>query len=290
MYYLLSLLGGALIAVMIVVNGKLTALVSAHFATVIIHVVGLVLIGAIALVKRDKTVFRKQKWYMYLGGVIGVVTTLCNTLAFSRISVSALLALALLGESVTGLVFDRTGWLGREKRPFYKEKLMGLLLLLAGICVMLTEIDALAVLMCILAGVCTVVSRITNGLLGERTSPVASTLFNYVIGLVTAIPVCLLLSGGAKVALPVVPVSECYIYFGGALGVVIVLMSVVIVQKIPTFYMTLAMFCGQIFCGILLDILLTSAFSLRNLIGGVFVAAGLSLNLFLDRRRNRLAA
>ena len=285
MYYLLSLLGGALIAVMVVINGRLTALVSAQFATVIIHVVGLFLIGTIAVLRRDRAALRPQKWYLYLGGVIGVATTMCNVLAFSRISVSALLALALFGESLTGLVIDQYGLLGHERHPFARRKLLGLALLVAGIASMLTELDAFAVALCVIAGICTVVSRILNGTLGQRTSVTASTLLNYITGLLVAVPLCALLSAGETLRLPDIAWREAYIYLGGALGVVIVLMSVVIVTKIPTLYMTLAMFVGQIFAGILLDILLTGAFSARNLIGGVLVAAGLCLNLWFDRKK-----
>ena len=47
------------------------------------------------------------------------------------------------------------------------------------------------------------------------------------------------------------------------------------------------MFVGQVFTGVALDTLLDGAFSSQNLIGGLFVAVGLTLNLLFERRASR---
>jgi hypothetical protein len=48
--------------------------------------------------------------------------------------------------------------------------------------------------------------------------------------------------------------------------------------------MTLLLFAGQVFTGIAMDMILTHAFSLPNLLGGVFVTLGLCVNVIIDRR------
>jgi transporter family-2 protein len=58
MYYLLSLLIGILVAVMITVNGGLTTLYGVYSATVIIHIVGLLLIGLAVFLRREKPFVR----------------------------------------------------------------------------------------------------------------------------------------------------------------------------------------------------------------------------------------
>jgi drug/metabolite transporter (DMT)-like permease len=55
-------------------------------------------------------------------------------------------------------------------------------------------------------------------------------------------------------------------------------------MKISAFYLSLFMFIGQVFSGILVDLVLSHAFSPRNMIGGIFVTAGLCVNLLLDRK------
>jgi hypothetical protein len=42
-----------------------------------------------------------------------------------------------------------------------------------------------------------------------------------------------------------------------------------------------------VFTGVVLDTLIDGAFSLQNLVGGLFVAAGLTLNLLFERRASR---
>jgi hypothetical protein len=44
------------------------------------------------------------------------------------------------------------------------------------------------------------------------------------------------------------------------------------------------LFIGQVFSGLLIDVIISQSFSLRNMIGGIFVAAGLCVNLLLDRK------
>jgi len=74
---------------------------------------------------------------------------------------------------------------------------------------------------------------------------------------------------------------KLYIYLGGILGVCVVLLSNMTVAKISAFYLSLFLFVGQVFTGILMDIVLSQVFSLRNLIGGIFVIVGLCVNLLL---------
>jgi transporter family-2 protein len=117
MYYFAFLLIGILVAVMIAVNGGLTTFYGVYSATVIIHIVGLILIGTIIGVRREKPFAKRLPWYLYIGGVLGVATTASVNFAFGKISLSAILALGLFGQSV-----GRTGgsiWMVRHrKHPF----------------------------------------------------------------------------------------------------------------------------------------------------------------------------
>jgi transporter family-2 protein len=117
-----------------------------------------------------------------------------------------------------------------------------------------------------------------------------STFYNYVLGLITAIPVFLLLGRGEPALAGLALTQNWWIYLGGAIGVITVWLSNVVVVKIPALYITLLMFVGQVFTGVVLDTLIDGTFSSQNLIGGLFVAVGLSLNLLFERRASRRAA
>ena len=295
MYYFLSLLTGILISVMITFNGGLTGQYGVYSATVIIHIVGLALITALALAKRDGLFSGRHAWFLYLGGAIGVLTTVFNNLAFGRISVSAILALGLFGQSVSGLLIDQYGFLNMPKYPFTKRKLIGLSLILCGIALMVNNIgvnnfgvnnfETVAVIVSFIAGVSIVISRTLNAKLAVLTNIRTGTFYNYLVGLIVSVPVLLLFGSHERQTAEFVISPNWYIYLGGILGVCVVLLSNITVVKISSFYLTLLIFIGQVFSGILIDVVITQALSLRNLTGGILVTVGLCVNLLLDRKR-----
>jgi transporter family-2 protein len=284
LYYLLSLLAGVLISVMVAFNGGLTHQYGVYSATVIIHITGLLLITIMTIIKREQPFSKRQAWYLYLGGVIGVITTVSNNLAFSRISVSSILALGLFGQSLTGLLIDQYGFLNMPKHRFQRHKILGLLLILAGIIIMTNNFNMLAVVVSFLAGVTIVVSRTLNARLAECTSIRISTFFNYLIGLFVSVLVCFIFGRNEVVFASFAFSPNIYIYFGGIFGVCVVILSNITVIKISSFYLSLFMFIGQVFSGLLVDMVISQTFSPRNLIGGIFVTAGLCVNLLLDKK------
>ncbi|MCL2863943.1 MAG: DMT family transporter [Lachnospiraceae bacterium] len=285
MFYFLSLLSGALISIMITLNGRLAGQHGLHSATTLIHLIGLLLIATMVLIKKERPFSNRQAWFLYLGGAIGVLITVFQNLAFGRISVSAILALVLLGQAVAGLVVDQFGFFHMPKHPFTKQKLFGLFLILAGIVSMINNFELLAIILTFLSGICLVIARSLNARLAILTSVHTSTFFNYVIGLAVSIPVLLLLGFGEISTTTFDFSSEWYIYLGGIVGVVVIFISNIIVVKISAFYLTLLLFIGQVFTGILIDVMLTGVFSHLNLIGGILVLAGLCTNLLLDRQK-----
>ncbi len=279
---------GILVAVMIAVNGGLTTLYGMYSATVIIHIVGLIIIGGIILARREKPFAKRLPWYLYIGGVLGVATTASVNFAFGKISLSAILALGLFGQSIAGALVDQFGWFGMKKHPFRAYQIPGILLVAGGIGWMMgggfTFWPVLAVFF---SGVLLVISRSYNARLADETSVYISTFFNYVCGLAAALPVFLLFGTNEPIWAGFVLAPNWWTYLGGAIGVVTVWLSNIVVAKIPQLYITLLMFVGQVFTGVILDALMDGAFSTANIIGGVLVALGLALNLLFERRASR---
>ena len=150
---------------------------------------------------------------------------------------------------------------------------------------MTNSLDILAVLISFIAGVNIVISRTLNAKLAERTSLRTGTFYNYIVGLLVAIPVYFLLGRNETAFTEFVFSPKLYIYLGGLTGVCVVLLNNITVTKISSFYLSLFLFTGQVFTGILIDIIISKTFSVQNLIGGLFVAAGLCVNLIIDRRQ-----
>lgn len=285
MNYLLTVATGMLVSIMIALNGGLSNQYGVYASTVIIHIVGLVAISLIVIMKKERPFAKRTDWLFYMGGVIGVATTSFNNIAFGRISVSAILALALLAQSVLGLFFDHYGWLGMPRHAFRKKKIVGLALLLLGIVVMLESGDVVAVVVSLLSGVSLIVARILNARLAEETSAYVSTFLNYLIGLCVAVAACLAFGRGEPMLTQFVFSANVPMYMGGLLGVLVVMLSNITVTKVSALYLSMLLFVGQVSTSLVLDSLLSGAFSPRLLAGNLLVAAGFLVNLYMDHKQ-----
>ena len=139
MHYAVAGSAALIIAVMLAINGELTAVCGETLTTLLIHLVGLGVCSAAALIKRENP-FRAARgvpFAIMLGGVINYFTTFFNTLAVGRISVTAILALSLLGQAATSLVIDCFGLFGMEKRRLGLPELAGLAVTALGIVLLL---------------------------------------------------------------------------------------------------------------------------------------------------------
>lgn len=291
MYFILSVLSGILIAGMVVVNGGLTVQYGAYTATVLIHIVGIIFISIILLAKHGR--FRPAKkfpFYMFTGGLIGVATTVFLNIAYGKICVSAILALGLLGQMIASLVIDHFGWLQMPHVAFPPKKLFGIAFVIAGIACMLSLSGGsmiVAVIVAFISGITVVVARTVNARLAEETGVLTSTFINYVTGLsLSGIILAFLIPSGIEPwAPPAFSLPDVWIYTGGLIGVAVVTISNIVVARISSFYMTLLVFVGQVFTGLVLDCILSHTFSPNIFIGGLFVTAGFIVNHLMDKRR-----
>ncbi|MBO1583197.1 DMT family transporter [Bacillus sp. XF8] len=137
MYNLLSIIIGALIAIMIPLNGILSEITGNYMSSVMIHIVGLIAIVIVLLISKSKIRIQKGiPLYLYSAGAIGVFTVLFSNISFSALGVSITIALGLLGQSVSSIIIDHFGLLGMKVMKFEKKKMFGLLLISSGIVVM----------------------------------------------------------------------------------------------------------------------------------------------------------
>ena len=134
MYNIITVIIGMLIALMVFFNGILSKATGSYLATVIIHAVGVIICFIFIRVKKQKIIENhKLPVWMYLGGIIGVGTTLFNNLAFEYISIPRILALGFLGEIITSLIIDHFGFFNLKKIKINKKKILALIIMLSGI-------------------------------------------------------------------------------------------------------------------------------------------------------------
>ncbi|WP_018590113.1 DMT family transporter [Terrisporobacter glycolicus] len=139
------------------------------------------------------------------------------------------------------------------------------------------------ILFAILCGVSNVLSRSVNFVLSEKIGMYQSTLFNYILGLSGSFLLLLISGETFKLLTPSSYSAPWFVYVGGLLGVVVVTMLSFLSSKVSSFYLTLLLFVGQLFTGIIIDALSTGKISFYQVIGGILVVLGLTYNLYIDK-------
>lgn len=288
MFYFLSVFVGMLIAIMITFNGELSSYYGVYLSAVIIHIIGSVFAYTMMRFSKEKLVYKHHLplWY-YLGGVMGVITTYCNNFAFGKISLTSMIALVLLGQTLTSIVIDTYGWFGMKQYPFQKHKWVGLSFALLGIIMMFDapHISGIfAIVVSVLAGITVILSRTFNAKLGEHVGVIQGSFFNHLIGLPLCILLFILLDHQTDWA--VLKFSSSFsIYLGGILGVLTVLLFNVLVPKVAAFPLTILSFVGQIFTSMVLDIVLLQTTDYTTLRASLIIAFGIGINMILDQKK-----
>ena len=142
------------------------------------------------------------------------------------------------------------------------------------------------ILFAILSGVTNVVSRSVNFVLSDKIGMYQSTFFNYVFGLAGSLLI-LLVSGETFKLFDASSYNvPWYVYTGGLVGVAVVTLSSYLSGKVSSFYLTLLLFVGQLFTGIVIDGLSTGKISIYQVVGGLLVILGLSYNLYIDNKNS----
>lgn len=144
-YIILGFVAGMLCAIQIAINGTLGNVAgSGWLGTTVSMMVGLsgstLLVICLLLVKGKSAVFNDGpdipfRWYMLTGGALGVVIVGTNSITAPIIGAGMVSLMNLIGFMIGGVVIDATGFLGIEKKPVTLIKIIGLLTMFGGTCI-----------------------------------------------------------------------------------------------------------------------------------------------------------
>ncbi|MCB2226098.1 MAG: DMT family transporter [Desulfarculaceae bacterium] len=135
---LLAAAAGASFVVQASVNSQLRgALGSACWASFVSYLGGTLVMLAVLAVMREPlptaSAMAKSSWLSWTGGLFGAVYVVIIILLLPRLGAAALLALFVAGQMIASLAFDHFGLLGLARQPADPLRLLGALLLVAGV-------------------------------------------------------------------------------------------------------------------------------------------------------------
>lgn len=133
-----ALIIGALIAIMIQMNGTLGQYTNVYFSSFFAHGLGAIGVFIITgFIKQNKNEDIDLPVYFYMGGAMGAIIIVLNNMSFQWLGVSMTVALILLGQVISSLLIDTRGLFNMEKINFNRKKILGFFLISFGILIMM---------------------------------------------------------------------------------------------------------------------------------------------------------
>lgn len=265
-----AVLIGALTALQARINGTLGAEIGDGFVAAAISFGSglLILVVLSAVVPQGRRGFgrlvsgirsRSIPAWMLLGGLAGAVTVASQGLTVATIGVALFTVGFVAGQTTGGLVLDRVGYGPAGVVPVTVRRVVGALLAVGGVVVCLSG-DAIGtvplwmLVVPVVAGAGVAWQQGTNGRLRVRVeSPLTATLVNFIGGTVVLV-IAALVHVGATGAPRIVP-TEPWLYLGGAVGVVYIFLSAVVVRRTGVLLLGLGSVVGLLTTSVLLDAL-----------------------------------
>lgn len=136
-FYLLPVFAGIAITVQSGINSQLrSAIQHPVMAAFISFIVGTVALAVLLIFSKsalpELAQYSTAKWYQYSGGLLGAFVVTVTLIAVAQIGAANMFVLIIAGQLTTAVLMDHFGVLGMRENPVNLQKLIGILLVVAG--------------------------------------------------------------------------------------------------------------------------------------------------------------
>ncbi len=220
---------------------------------------------------------RQIPWWLLLGGLAGALTVFSQAMTAAIIGVALFSVAMVAGQTLSSLLIDRIG-LGPAGiiRPTPRRLVAAAVAVVAVLVGVWSELErggSLLLLLPVAAGFGIGYQQAANGRVREAAGNApAATLLNFIVGLAALCLGWLVTQLVTGFDWPVFP-SELWLYIGGALGVLQVLIMSFVVRWTGVLLLGLGLIFGQLAAALVLDSLAAEI----SLTANVYVGVGLAL-------------
>lgn len=126
---------GAAIATQAAFNATLARAIGPWPTSFLVHVIGMLAALLPLWWFRDQSQWQgwnTAPWYVYLGGVLGVLIISSISYVVTQVGVSAGVSIVIAAQLAVAVLVDQFGWFGIPARPFDWVRLAGVLFLFLG--------------------------------------------------------------------------------------------------------------------------------------------------------------
>jgi transporter family-2 protein len=133
----LAIVAGAAVAFQGATNQGLLKLAGIGPALIVNTVVVLIGVMGLWVATGAKTTFfpADASWPLYLGGVFGFIIIAAAVLVFPKLGAAYAIALMVCGQCIAAMIIDHYGLMGMEKNPATLQRVIGVMLVAAGVAV-----------------------------------------------------------------------------------------------------------------------------------------------------------
>ncbi|TDM02489.1 DMT family transporter [Macrococcus carouselicus] len=277
-YLLIALAIGIGVPIQTAINSRLRSYVLSPFvASFVSFLVGTIFLLFVTLFTKHtvlipRDVFTDSPWWLWIGGLLGVISLTGNILLFPKLGGVQTVILPILGQIFASMAIDHFGLFGSPEIPFSVIRAVGVVLLIGGILAVIVlpdyfrkrhghAPDATSAgklpyqLFGILAGMMMATQSAINGQLGQALdSPIHAAFISFVVGtILLLIGITFILRNVQNIRLGFGQGKPKWIFLGGILGAFFVLTMAALVPILGTGLVVVACLFGQLFCSIAID-------------------------------------
>lgn len=137
LFILMALALGAILPMQAAINARLAKTVGspvmAAFISFAVGTLALMIFLLIAGQFQFKFITGSSPWWIWTGGLLGTFFVAGIVVLLPRLGVVLSFSLVLAGQMFAAIVFDQFGWLGIAVREISPGKIIGVILLIAGV-------------------------------------------------------------------------------------------------------------------------------------------------------------
>jgi len=267
---------GAVIPAQTAVNARLRASIgapipAAFISFLIAFVCAVVLAGVLALTTGpsiDLTQAFGEPWWVWIGGLMGVIFITGNVILFPKIGSVETVVLPILGQVIMALVIDNFGLFGAAVTPVNFARVLGALIVVAGIVLVhVVGKDATAAgdthapgalaawrTFGVFMGMCSASQTAANGYLGEVLgSSIQAGAVNLGVGVTLLFLLSILLKDSRTALLSGIEPGPWWMWLGGVFGAIFVVGAATLSPLIGTGATVIGILAGTILAGQIIE-------------------------------------
>ncbi|MBN1564950.1 MAG: DMT family transporter [Anaerolineae bacterium] len=132
---LFGLLGGIAVGLQGPLSSIITERLGVMESIFIVHIGGALIIGVPLLMRGGGKLaqWRDVPWYALIAGGFGLVIIAAISFAIPRVGIAVTVTLVVAGQLILSAALDHFGWLGATPRPMDVQRIIGMLVLFAGV-------------------------------------------------------------------------------------------------------------------------------------------------------------